>query len=131
MEPDATPTRTTAPAATGPLLGASSLRLCTGVTRSWVSIGEGYDGPRAGSALAVGVGRTGFLFPLRVVWGARGSGPSRAAGSPPSAVMGRAGGRAGLPVAAVARQDVGYVFGADAMKVQMQAAGTFPPECGG
>jgi hypothetical protein len=40
--------------------------------------------------------------------------------------MGRAGGTAGLPVAAVALEDAGDVFGADSMKVQMQAAGTFP-----
>jgi hypothetical protein len=45
--------------------------------------------------------------------------------------MGRAGGAAGLPVAAVALDDGGDVLGADAMKVQMQAAGKFTPGRGG
>jgi hypothetical protein len=45
--------------------------------------------------------------------------------------MGRAGGAAGLPVLAVALDDGGDVVGADAMKVQMKAAGTFTPGCGG
>jgi hypothetical protein len=48
-----------------------------------------------------------YLFPLRVAWGARGADPPRLTGSPPSAVMGRAGGAAGLPVRAVALDDGG------------------------
>jgi hypothetical protein len=45
--------------------------------------------------------------------------------------MGRAGGAAGLPVLAVALEDGGDVFGADAMKVQVKAAEKFTPGRGG
>jgi hypothetical protein len=45
--------------------------------------------------------------------------------------MGRADGAAGLPVVAVALDDGGDVLGADAMKVQVKAAGTFTRGCGG
>jgi hypothetical protein len=52
----------------------------------------------------------------------------RTTGSPRSAgVMGRAGGAAGLPAVAVALDDGGDIFGADAMKMQVKAAGKFPP----
>jgi hypothetical protein len=40
--------------------------------------------------------------------------------------MGRAGGAAGLPAVAVALDDGGDVLGADAMQVQVKAAGKFP-----
>jgi hypothetical protein len=45
--------------------------------------------------------------------------------------MRRADGADGLPVRAVALDDRGDLLGADAMKVQMKAAGTFTRECGG
>ncbi len=45
--------------------------------------------------------------------------------------MGRAGGVAGLPAVAVAGEDGGDVLGAEAMKVQMKAAGKFTPERSG
>jgi hypothetical protein len=45
--------------------------------------------------------------------------------------MGRAGGTAGLPVAAVALEDAGDVLSRDAVKTQMKAAGQFAPGRGG
>jgi hypothetical protein len=120
MEPDATPHPHNRTSLYRTLTWREQPAAVYGCNRSWVSVGEGYDGPRAGSALAVGVGRAGFLFPLRVVWGARGSGPPRAAGSPPSAVMGRAGGTAGLPVRAMALDDGSDVLSGDAVQVQVR-----------
>jgi hypothetical protein len=95
-----------------------------------IPVGFAWDGLRAGARWPWRLAAR--LLPLRVAWRARGAAPRRVTGPPPSAVvMGRVGDAAGLPVVAVALKDGGDVLGADAMKVQVKAAGTFTRGCRG
>jgi hypothetical protein len=97
-----------------------------------IPVGSAWDGLRAGSALAVGVGRAvaaPSAWPGEPVTGR----PAPAGHGLPAicSCYGTRRRRGRFTASAVVLDDRGDLLGADAMKVQVKAAGTFTRGCGG